>query len=78
MDTKVLKVRQNRNVSFKPTIPPKNERTNSVLLPNNTINAEFFRLLLGRIRRYQKVLLKVTDLYQNLEFIPFKINLFKL
>ena len=37
-----LKVRQRRNVSFKPTILPENERTNSVFLPNSIKN-EFFR-----------------------------------
>ena len=57
----IIKVRQSRNVSFKPTILPKNERTNSVFLPNSTKN-EFVRSFFGRIRGYQKVLSKLTDL----------------
>ena len=44
-----LKVRQSRNVFFKPTILPKNERTNSFFLPNSTM-IELFRSFFGRIR----------------------------
>ena len=57
-----LKVRQSRNVSFKLTILPKNEQTNSFILPNSTKN-EFAGSFLGRIRGYQKVLSKLIDLY---------------
>ena len=42
----LLKVRQNRNGFLKPTIPPKNERTNSVFWPNSTMN-EYFRSFFG-------------------------------
>ena len=41
----VLKVRQSRNVFFKPTILPKNEQTNSVFLPNSTMSNSFVRFL---------------------------------
>ena len=58
-----LKVRQSRNVSFKPMILPKQERMNSGFLPNSTKN-EFVRSFFGRIRGYQKVLSKLTDLYK--------------
>ena len=47
--SKYLKVRQSRNVFFKPTILPKNEGMNSVFLPNSTMIA-LFRLFFGRIR----------------------------
>ena len=39
-----------------------NERTNLVFLPNSTKN-EFVRSFFGRIRGYQRVLSKLTDLY---------------
>ena len=41
----LLKVRQSRNVSFKPTILPKNERMNSVFLPNSTMSNSFVHFL---------------------------------
>ena len=43
-----LKVRQSRNVLFKPTILPKNEQMNSGFLPNSTM-IELFRSFFGRI-----------------------------
>ena len=64
-----LKVRQSRNVSFKPMILPKNKRTNSVFFPNSTKN-EFVHLFFERIRGYQKVLRKLTDLYYRNYFNP--------
>ena len=59
----VLKVRQSRNVSFKPTILPK-KRTNEfvVFCLNNSTKNEFVRSFVGRIRGCQKVLSKLTDL----------------
>ena len=56
-----VKVRQIRKRFFKPTIPPKKERTNSFFLPNSTKN-EFVRSFFGGIRGYQKGFLKLTDL----------------
>ena len=41
----LLKVRQSRNDSFKPTIFPKNEQTNSFFLPNSTVSNSFVRFL---------------------------------
>ena len=35
---KVLKARQIQKGLFKPTIPPSNERTNLIFLPNSTMN----------------------------------------
>ena len=58
----LLKVRQIWNGFLKPTIPPKNKRTNSFFLPNSTMN-EFIRLFFRGIRGYQKFLSKLTDLY---------------
>ena len=58
----LLKVRQSRNGFFKPMILPKNERTNSVSLPNSTMN-KFVCSFFGRIRGYKKVLSTLTDLY---------------
>ena len=48
-----LKVGQIRNVSFKPTILPKNERTNSFFLPNSTKN-EFVRSFLEEFKDTKK------------------------
>ena len=58
----LLKVRQNLNIFFKSTIPPKNERTNSVFLTNSTIYVEFFRSFLGRIRGYRKFFINFLTL----------------
>ena len=57
----IVKVRQIRNGFFKPTIPPKNERMNSVFLPDSTKN-EFVRSFFGGNRGYQKDLSKLSDL----------------
>ena len=54
---KFLKVRQSRNVFFKLTILPKNERTNT-----SSTMIELFHSVFGRIRGEQKVLSKLTDL----------------
>ena len=56
-----LKVRWFRNDFWYPRILPKNQRPNSFFLPNITKNV-YFRTSLGRIRGYQKVLLKLSDL----------------
>ena len=56
-----LKVKQSRNVFFKPPILPKNEQTNLVFLPNS-IMIILFRSSFGRIWGYQKVLSKLSDL----------------
>ena len=50
-----------------PRILPKNERTNSFFWPNSNKN-EFVHLFFGRIRGYQKVLLKLSDL-QHFHYI---------
>ena len=60
-DKVLLKVRQSRNVSFKPTILPKNELINSGFFPNST-KIELIHSFFGRIWGYQKVLLKLPDL----------------
>ena len=44
-----LKVRQGRNVFFKPMILPKNELTKSLFLPNSTV-IELLCSFFGRIR----------------------------
>ena len=62
----LLKVKQSRNVFFKPTILPKKERTNLVFLPNSItciIMIILFRSFFGRIRGWQRVLSKLPDLY---------------
>ena len=45
----LLKVRQSRNVFFKPMSLPKKEKKNRVILPNGTM-IELFSLVFGRIR----------------------------
>ena len=56
----IINVRQNRNDFFKPTFPPKNEQTNSMLLL-----WDLFCLFFGGNWRHQKYISKLTDLYQS-------------
>ena len=56
-----LKVRQSRNDFFKPTFPPKNEKTNSTLLLWN-LRSTCFHLFFGR---HQKDISKWTDLWSK-------------
>ena len=57
-----IKVKQSRNVFFKPTIPPKNKQTKSFFLPNSTV-IELFCSWFGKIWGLQKVLSTLTDFY---------------
>ena len=59
-----LKVRKSRNDFFKPTFPPKNERTNSTLLLWN-LRSTCARSFFGGNWRHQKDISKLFDLYQK-------------
>ena len=63
---RLLKVRQSRNAFFKPTILPKNERTNSVILPKSTMT-ELFCSFFGRIMQNTVLIMNRLQLRQGLQ-----------